>query len=115
MIYLQDIKFSKNECGIELVIRLNDGWQEPAKKFPLERITEVLQQSISFARLYVGEYVELRTDSEYGLTGISLPNRCGTNLQKSQDCYVSHNLTKPEQVLAVLSIAFDYLKLLENL
>ncbi|MBI2630148.1 hypothetical protein HYW76_03525 [Candidatus Pacearchaeota archaeon] len=118
MKFLEDIQLSDNEYGIQLVVILASGWKEAARKFPKERINQILAPKIGFAdrRLEeMKERVELAV-GEYGLMHISLtPERAGLDLFPNQNSYIGHNLTKSEQVAGVMAIILDYIKLLECL
>lgn len=117
MKFLEEIQFSENEFGIQLVIKLNKGWKDAARKFPIDRINDVLKPSIDFAQRCVQdlkERVEVNS-GEYGLHHISLiPERAGLDLFSDQNSYISHNLTR-KQIMGVLPVVLDYLKLLECL
>jgi len=115
MEYLEGLIFSKTKFGIEVCINLNPNWREATKEFPIDEINEVLKPSIDFAQQILQEGIELRTNKKYGLTGISLAGRVGLDLQSEHNKYLSHNITRPDQALAVIVIAFDYLSLLKNL
>lgn len=117
MRFLEEIQFADNEFGISVAIILAEGWKEAARNFPRDRINEILRPSISFAQKFIQELkqkVEV-TAGEYGLHHISLtPERAGLDLFSDQNSYISHNLRR-NQVMSVLPVILDYLKLLEYL
>ena len=115
MKFLDEIQFSENDFGIQIVVKLNEGWKDTARKFPKERINEILKPSVDFANRRLRELKQeiLITAGEYGLMHISLiPERAGLDLFPDQNSYISQNFTRSAQ-LAVLPIILDYLKLLE--
>ena len=116
MRFLEDLQFADGEFGIQVVIKLAQGWKEAARKFPSERIRDILKPSIDFAQrrlMEMEEEVEV-AGGEYGLTHISLiPDRAGIDLFPDQNSYISHNLAKGVQITGIIPIMFDYLKLLE--
>lgn len=117
MKFLEEIQFAENEFGVQLVVKLNEGWEDAARKFPSGRINEILKPSISFAQKCIQELKEEVEVSagEYGLHHISLiPERAGLDLFPDQNSYISHNLIR-KQILGVLPVVLDYLKLLESL
>jgi len=115
MKFLEEIQFSENEFGIQLVAVLANGWKDAARKFPGERINEILKPSISFAQSCIQELkqkVEV-TSGEYGLHHVSLiPERAGLDLFSDQNSYISQNLRR-NQIMGVLPVVLDYLKLLD--
>lgn len=116
MRFLEEIQFSENEFGIQVVVKLAQGWRDAAQKFPSERIDEILRPSVIFANGRLKELEEeIRLDiGRYGLHHISLlPERAGLDLFPDQDSYISHNLTKGVQIGAIMPVILDYLKLLE--
>ena len=117
MKFLEEIQFAEDEFGVQLVVKLNEGWKDAARKFPSERINEILKPSISFAQKCIQELEEEVEVSagEYGLHHISLiPERAGLDLFPDQNSYISHNLIR-KQILGVLPVVLDYLKLLDSL
>lgn len=118
MRFLEEIQFSDNEFGIQLVVRLADGWQDAARKVPHDKVEQVLSRGVSFANNRLRELnqqVEL-SFGEYGLHHIHItPDRIGLDLYPDQNHYISHNFTKSNHVAAVMPIIFDYLMFLEHL
>ncbi len=116
MKFLEEVHFSENEFGIQVVVKLAQGWEIAAQKFPSERIDEILEPSVAFANQRLKELgEEIRLDTgRYGLHHISLlPERAGLDLFPDQNSYISHNLTRSAQIGSIMPIILDYLKLLE--
>ncbi len=113
MKYVDKLNISQNEFGINIEIKLIDGWRDVAKEFPTERIEQILESPVKLAERYLEDHIGLRTEKEYGLTGISLPNRKGLDLFPSQNSYISHNITSTQEFFAILTVISDYLGLLD--
>ncbi len=116
MKFLEEVQFSENDFGIQIVVRLVKGWKESAAKFPRERLGDILKPSIAFAQKCVQELKQVVEVSggEYGLHHISLtPERAGLDLFPDQNSYISHNLRR-NQAMGVLPVILDYLRLLEH-
>lgn len=118
MKFLENINLSCINGDYEVVIKLGEGWKNAVRKFPIDRINEILKPSVDFAQRCVQELkeiVELTPSSTYGLMHISLiPERAGLDLFPDQNAYISHNFTNKMQILGVLPVVIDYLKLLES-
>ncbi len=114
MKFIQDITTSKNDFGYELVIRLESGWKDAARKYPREKLKDILCPEVEIAQRVLDESglkqkIELQ-EGEFGLHHINLlPDRAGLDLFESQHCYISHNLTRASQPAALQLIIVRYL------
>ena len=107
MNYLQGFSISKEDLGYGLMLRLNPGWKDAAKKFPINRINNILKPEISIAQRVLDdsglkETIEIETGE--------FPERAGLDLLPAQDSYISHNLSRASQVSALFLIVSAYLR-----
>jgi hypothetical protein len=117
MKFFDDIQLSKNDFGLELVILLNPGWKEVARKFPKDKLSQALSSKIELGNYFLTplhQEIEIR-EGEYGLMGITFsPQRIGIDLLPDQNCYMGHNLVQPLQIAAGLPVILRYIRDLER-
>ena len=105
MKFLEEVQFSDNEFGILIVFKLAEGWEYAARKFPVNRLDEILKSSVDFAQRRLKEMqekVQLQ-GGEYGLHHISLiPERAGLDLFSSQNSVAISNADIKPMTMRVL-------------
>jgi len=119
MRFFEDFLIYPTDFGLTLEVILGGGWREAAKRFPVDRLSESMGLVVQISQKMLdgagmSQKIELRS-GELGLQGISLnPGRCGIDLEPAQYKYISHNLTKSIQVLALLPLLIRYIRDLEH-
>ena len=114
MKYLESVSINPraDNSGIEMIIRLNEGWKEKASQIPKEVVERIFLSKQGLSNLFnVSAFPKF---NDYGMfTGIDLsPDRAGLDLQ-SNGTYLSHNIDHSRQALIVGALIFEYILALE--